>query len=542
MAMLVAELIEVAKMVATGVVTINALVVIAIITTLVSGNHSKIAKHRRAPLDHDGLLMLILSIVAAVTAIGIYGLMGGNGGLTSMMMVFVGCGFMGSSITLHYSKALNRFYYRRAKKNLESDRIDEAMEDIAEVMRSTESLKSEATYLQAACFYRLGHIAQIESLLFREGFLPDDIPVVLAQIELDYPVTKLAPSKASAPDTFSSDSAVTDRASLDLQQTNSMQTVELPIEVEFNHLRAAVPRQPYRLSGRVSMVKLSMLAPIMIVATAITGGAATLAMIHSPSVKLNLLIPVLAAMLIGWIGYRTVRLGHVRSRLIGCVVTASLGMAAWYAGWMTHYVYYAIAMAGQPGAMPIGLPTPMAMVGWMTWVYENGVVAIQGNGNFSGDMAATAWLAEWLTLVIGSASITYMKLADAMYCDDCGCWMVRDDHGVSLPTRHSDNAIRRLKGGDLAAIMKMSVDADTRDRLAMKLCVCPRCTDSRCLEITETTQKADNGKMVDVEKRIVGPIPISADEERELRALSRQLTDLSQELAAARVWKTQMHV
>ena len=105
---------------------------------------------------------------------------------------------------------------------------------------------------------------------------------------------------------------------------------------------------------------------------------------------------------------------------------------------------------------------------------------------------------------------------------------------VKLPTKASDTAMRDIKNGDLKAIMKMSIDREQRSHLTMRLCLCPKCDENRCLEISEHYPKIVNGNVVNVETRIAGPLPISGEEEKELRALAYALMELNEELTSAR--------
>ena len=303
-------------------------------------------------------------------------------------------------------------------------------------------------------------------------------------------------------------------------------------EIGFEHLRQAPKRDPYKLSGRLNWGRTTATLSVAVPVSIAIGAIYCIAVFHCPSAKLSALLVALGGAAVGGVSYLACRAGHVRHPIFAGLIAALLGTAALFGSWAAHMNYYVFQMANGP--FQLIPPTPSELTGWAVWLFENGTWGLGGGVAVTGWSLVGFWVAEAAVVIATPAAITYPLIRKCMFCESCERWMRYDGDAISLPTRSSDAAIARLRRGELSAIIKLGVDEMQRERISMKLCVCQSCSDSRCVEINETTTKVVNGQKHDEEKRIAGPLSITSDEEHELRELAEELKLLSEELALAR--------
>ncbi len=509
---------------------------------------SKVDNNRRHALDSDFLLLTILLGIGFVIAGCCFTGMSDHLAPSSIrVLAGIASGLVGFIVALNYSKFLNKFYFQRAQECVASDAISDALEDFDEVIRSSRQWKSQSLYLQAACFCRLGQFERAERNLEKLGLAQTSLVDAIKELAGAYPALSETERNAALKPRYVANldplNAVADPNSNESssKQTSSVTTgnakSERQISFEYNSLRSAKPRTNYRESGRFSTSRLFFWSLLGSSVCIVLGIIYSLCITLSPSVKLNFALVFLAGSAVGLVTYCISRLGHVRNRLINYGIAVSLTLVTLYSSWATSFLYNLNCSVNGEGFEGVAwvAPTPSVLTQWAQWLFVNGSWSLSESGEpVTGYYLLSAWIAETILFLTCAIGVTYDRTRNAIYCESCRCWMKFESDRVKLPTKASDTAMHDIKNGDLKAIMKMSIDREQRSHLTMRLCLCPNCDENRCLEISEHYPKIVNGDVVNVETRIAGPLPISGDEEKELRALAYSLMELNEELASAR--------
>lgn len=127
-----------------GGIAANVLLIMGLVNVAVGGEGSKIRKDRRLAIDSDAKVFGIFFLVGAFVGCGV----AVSTGLTTewaLLVITAIVGFFSTTVVgLVLTSKINDVYIRRARQNLKDGLYTEAIEDAAEVARSSQRLRYEA--------------------------------------------------------------------------------------------------------------------------------------------------------------------------------------------------------------------------------------------------------------------------------------------------------------------------------------------------------------------------------------------------------------
>ncbi|TWU04636.1 hypothetical protein [Stieleria varia] len=287
----------------------------------------------------------------------------------------------------------------------------------------------------------------------------------------------------------------------------------------------------YKHSGKVPVGSMVLAACILVPLAILMGVVYSAAVVYLPFIKLRGLITLLyggaLGAIAGWLAYQL----KFRNNLVVMLMGLAFAFVSYYSAWAVHP---ALVISMDEGfnsdvivAAIVGF-LPQMILGWMEFIYTQGLWGMGNGGNaVSGFGAVAIWLFE-AAVIFGTAWVARSAAyGDRPFCEICNRWTDETQELAVLPVSTADPAWQQVRMGNLDALKKLQISThNTSSYVELRMAECPTCESNDFLSAIGITLTVKDGNVQKNESPIFRHMSIT-DAQRE------EITDFATAMAEA---------
>ncbi|TWU48839.1 hypothetical protein Poly51_47430 [Rubripirellula tenax] len=300
-------------------------------------------------------------------------------------------------------------------------------------------------------------------------------------------------------------------------------------DADFSRSQSAM----YQYSGRVPAGGLLLGLAILVPASILLGVLYSGIVVYLPFLKLRCIVTLAYGGLLGVLVGRTCRFTKFRSHFAVAAMTLVITVISFYSAWAVHCAWFIQSVDGFGKevieAAILGFD-PRVMLGWGTYIFENGLWFKNGNPH-DGWEAVTGWVIE-AAIVFVTAWLARRSYGNSPFCETCDRWTEETKELAALPVSPVDPAWQTIATGNIAAFRRLQFAQQSSAYVELQLASCPDCSESDFLSAVAVKMVLNNeGKIEKKETDLFRSMPITAEQKAEVIDFSEQMAEAQRIMA-----------